>query len=664
MRQSRFFSLLILFTFLFDTGCSLIPQRTPQAPAKNATIEEPINPGPQKTQKPQEDYFADKFIYPADLDVAPYASMDADTLRKLLWLRDRQIDIYSQSVDSLFFQVDSLNSELADAYSRVDVNPDFVIPDTVTFAGHLFDLRNERYRDKFASTIKTELRLANVWIPRSGKYFAVFDSIVAKSRVPKDVKYLAVAESSLNSMANSWAGAGGIWQFMPSTGKLYKLTINDYIDERRNIFLATAAATRYLEDAYDLLASKGAPDWLLAFCAYNAGAGRITQVINEQGGKDFFNLIQRVDETNQYVWRSLAIKVIFQNEEAIFGHKLDREKPLMEQCKLVELNLRSSQNINEWAKAQGTTISKVWELNPWIKMHKTSRGKRLTPLNDIVLGPGDYKVLVPRESIADPIRLAQVERGFLERRATVSRDDSGSSSGGYEYYIVRKNDSLGKIAAKYGLTPQALKNLNGLKTNRVKVGQKLRVRVIPGDTEEARPDSLNDSPKVAPKAVKPDSLLKQKAIAESTKAVSKPDSQQVKVPVVPDNTSTYVVQRGDNLGKIASRHGLTVNELLKLNGLNSTNINVGQKIKVSGTPEEKDSKAIEKPVNKTSDKAAKATKAVTTKKTDAKSGTYTVKRGDNLSAIAKKLNVTVDHLTEMNNITAKTTITVGMKLKY
>jgi membrane-bound lytic murein transglycosylase D len=574
MKFRRLASILVLIAFVFETGCSMIPLKSAGSPEPHR--ESSPTPAPFEEQPSEEDYFAEHFVYPADLDVSSYKSMDADTLRKLLWLRDRQIDIYTQSVDSLFFQVDSLNTELEEAYSRLDVNPDFVIPDTVRFAGVLFDLRNERYRDKFESILKTELRLANVWIPRSGKYFALFDSIFAQTRVPTDVKYLAVAESSLNSMANSWAGAGGVWQFMPSTGKLYKLQINDYIDERRNIILASKAAADYLEDAYDLIATKGARDWLLAFCAYNAGAGRITQVINEQGGKDFFNLIQKVDETNQYVWRSVAIKVIFQNEQQIFGRKLDREEPLLKQGKLVPLNLRSAQNLNDWAKAQGTTISKVWEMNPWIKMHKTKRGRRLTPLNNIILGPGNYQVLIPRNANPDLGQLSRIELSFLERRSNVTYNTS-SGSGGYEYYVVRKGDNLGQIASRYGVTVQTLKSLNGLKSNKLRAGQRLKVREIPGQSDENLAQNAEPSKPDSTGKPRPDSL-KTTSKKDSTKVVApKPDS--LKAPKA-DATKIYVVRRGDTLLSISRKLNVTVDYLAKTNNLrDKSSIQVGQKLR-------------------------------------------------------------------------------------
>jgi membrane-bound lytic murein transglycosylase D len=159
------------------------------------------------------------------------------------------------------------------------------------------------------------------------------DSIFTQAGVPTDTKYLAIAESRLSYRAHSPMGADGIWQIMPNTGKHYKMLINDFVDERRDIYKSTQVAAQLLNDTYRYFSNKGAEDWLLAYCAYNAGMGNVNKVLQGQGGSKFTDLVFRTQETNEYVWKAIAIKYIFENEEKIFGSKFDREPDMLQTTK-------------------------------------------------------------------------------------------------------------------------------------------------------------------------------------------------------------------------------------------------------------------------------------------------------------------------------------------
>ncbi len=371
-------------------------------------------------------------------------------------------------VDSLQFQVDSLSLELETSNSRVAVCTDFMIPDSIVFAGTTFNLHNERIYAKFEEIYQNELKSAHRFIPRSGKYFPVFDSIFTEQEVPLDAKYLAIAESGLNTVAQSWVGAMGPWQFMKTTAKGYDLKIDNFVDERRNVFKSTVAAAKYLKNAKRMLSEQGADDWLLAMAAYNAGPGAIIREVKNQGGKDFFSLIMRVDETNRYVWRAVAIKMIFENEEAIFGKKFERETSLLDETRSVKLNLKGHYKIDDWAKAQGTTVSKVWEYNPWIEIYQTKRTK-YTPINEVVLPPGEFDILLPKESVPDTGEIAKIEKKFLEK-----------NSGYFKYHTVQAGDNLYNIARKYKTTVANIKAINNLKNDTIHPGQKLKLHGTPG----------------------------------------------------------------------------------------------------------------------------------------------------------------------------------------
>jgi len=392
-----------------------------------------------------------------------YSNIAADSLRQEINDRNILIDSLYILLEESDFTIDSLYQALEIANSRVAVNLDFIIPDSIIFAGRTFDLTNERIFDKFETIYKQELRVAHQFIPRCGKYFAYFDSVFSKYNIPLDTKYLAIAESRLSPMAGSRVGALGIWQFMPSTAKGYGMRLDSFIDERRNVFLATPAAAKYLLNARSYLKERGTDDWLLAMSSYNAGVGSIAKVIRQQEVYDFFDLLMRVDETHKYVWRAVAIKMIVENEEKIFGNIFERKEPILENAHLIDLTLRGHYKIDDWAKAQGTSIGKILEMNPWIKIYKRSRVK-YSAVNDVVLPPGKYSVLIPNGNGVDKELLANIEKRFLNKNA-----------GFFTHHIVKQGDNLYNIAKKYKTTVSRIKSLNHLNSNVIHPGQRLKL---------------------------------------------------------------------------------------------------------------------------------------------------------------------------------------------
>ena len=392
-----------------------------------------------------------------------FISVVLDSLQLEITEKNIIIDSLYNTIEELDFTVDSLYQALEVANSRVAVNQNFIIPDSINFAGRTFDLTNERIFDKFETIYKQELRVAHKFIPRCGTYFAYFDSVFSHFNIPLDTKYLAIAESRLSPMAGSRVGALGIWQFMPSTAKGFGMQIDSFIDERRNVFMATPAAAKYLLNARTYLKDRGTEDWLLAMSSYNAGVGSIAKVIRQQEVYDFFDLLMRVDETHNYVWRAVAIKMIIENEEEIFGKKFERKEPILENAHLIDLTFKGHYKIDEWAKAQGTSIGKILEMNPWIKIYKRNRVK-YSAVNDVVLPPGKYLILIPKENIVNKELLAKIEKQFLNENA-----------GFFTHHIVKRGDNLYDIARKYKTTVSHIKGLNHLSSNIIQPGQKLKL---------------------------------------------------------------------------------------------------------------------------------------------------------------------------------------------
>ncbi len=406
----------------------------------------------------------DDFIYEEpELKEVQYFYVNEDSLNRIILQKEIQIDSLLSVIERMNFTKDSLSQALEISNNRVAVNLDFQIPDSIVFAGRIFDLTNERIYNKFEKIYKQELKSAHKFIPRSGKYFAIFDSIFAKHNIPIDTKYLAIAESRLSCLAHSRVGADGIWQFMPKTAKGFGLKINSFIDERRDVFKSTEAAAKFLQNNYDFLSQRGAEDWLLAMSAYNAGAGNITKVMRKQGGKDFFHLIMQSDESHNFVWRAVASKLIMENEEEIFGKKFEREKPLLEQVRLEKIKLNGHYKIDDWSKAQGTFVGIIWEYNPWIKIYQRNR-KKYSAINNVVLPPGEYTILLPKNCEKNDSQVAIIEKQFLNKNA-----------GYFTHHIVKKGDTLYDIAVKYKTTVSKIKMLNGLTSNIIRPVQKLKL---------------------------------------------------------------------------------------------------------------------------------------------------------------------------------------------
>ncbi|KAA3622007.1 MAG: lytic transglycosylase domain-containing protein [Flavobacterium sp.] len=186
------------------------------------------------------------------------------------------------------------------------------IPETMDFAGEPVPLDNPDIRER----LDRELLVNTYWqsnglliFKRANKYFPIIEPLLAKHGLPDDFKYLAVAESALENN-RSPAGAAGFWHFLKGTGREYGLEINDYVDERYNLELATEVAAEYLKKSKQKFGS-----WTMAAAAYNAGNGGVQKQIDRQkASNNYYDLLLN-DETSRYIFRILAFKEILSNPE-------------------------------------------------------------------------------------------------------------------------------------------------------------------------------------------------------------------------------------------------------------------------------------------------------------------------------------------------------------
>jgi hypothetical protein len=198
-----------------------------------------------------------------------------------------------------------------------------------------------------------------LYFKRANRYFPIIEPILKKNGIPSDFKYLCVIESGLTN-ATSPAKAQGFWQFIPSTGANYGLTVNDEIDMRNNLTASTEAACKYIRSLYNKFHS-----WTAAAAAYNCGENGLARRISKQSTDNYYDLWLN-SETSRYVYRILAMKLIMQNPQKYGFHlrQCDLYPPIPTRAATL-----SGQNVDlyEFARTNGTSYKMLRMLNPWIQ---------------------------------------------------------------------------------------------------------------------------------------------------------------------------------------------------------------------------------------------------------------------------------------------------------
>ena len=236
------------------------------------------------------------------------------------------------------------------------------IPNVMTFAGERVPLQDTDVRER----LDREIHVNTYWhsnmlliIKKANRFFSEIEPLLKKYNLPDDFKYLAVAESGLDNVT-SHAGASGFWQFMKATGKEYGLEINNYVDERYNLELATKVAAQYLINSKELFGS-----WTNAAAAYNAGNAGITKQMKRQDATDYYSLLLN-SETGRYVFRILAFKEILSNPEK-YGFYVDQQdlyQAIPTKTIIIETPI---EDFAKFAKQQGINYKILKIHNPWLR---------------------------------------------------------------------------------------------------------------------------------------------------------------------------------------------------------------------------------------------------------------------------------------------------------
>jgi hypothetical protein len=211
------------------------------------------------------------------------------------------------------------------------------------------------------------------YIKLAPRYFPVIEPILKEMGIPDDFKYLAVAESGFNPKAISPAGAVGFWQFLDVTAKEYGLEVNKEIDERYHVEKSTYAFCSYLRSSYNKFGS-----WTLAAASYNGGMARVQSQKARQKMSDYYDLLF-VEETQRYVFRIAALKLIMENPEQYNFVVRENEKYPFIKTREVEIK-GSVKNFADFAIEQGINYKLLKDFNPWLRDDKLTNaaGKKYT----------------------------------------------------------------------------------------------------------------------------------------------------------------------------------------------------------------------------------------------------------------------------------------------
>ncbi|MBN1149892.1 transglycosylase SLT domain-containing protein [candidate division WOR-3 bacterium] len=293
---------------------------------------------------------------------------------------------------------------------------------------------------------------------RGGQYLPLIEEVLEDYNLPHDIAYLPIIESGYNTGAISPASAVGMWQFIPGTARTFGLTINNYVDERRDPYKSTIAAARYLSSLYERFG-----DWKLAFAAYNCGEGTVERAINNAGTNDFWKL-SLPSETMIYVPYALAVMLVAREPE-IYGMSIDYAAPL----EYDTIHLNGPVQLSVIANSTGSSKDDIKKLNPHILQD-------FTP-------PGDYPFVLKipsgtRDMFKASFDILPDSLKYLSSTQISSRTAPVVTTPTWKYYTIRSGDTLSRIARRLGVTVEELKrwNPNDAGGRYLQIGAKLRYR--------------------------------------------------------------------------------------------------------------------------------------------------------------------------------------------
>ncbi|MDR2342049.1 MAG: LysM peptidoglycan-binding domain-containing protein [Campylobacteraceae bacterium] len=283
------------------------------------------------------------------------------------------------------------------------------------------------------------------------QFIPILKNMIQEADIPEAFLYMAMAESGFSAKAYSKAKASGLWQFMSETAKIYGLTVDDYVDERRDPIKSTEAAIEYLKALHNRFGK-----WYLAAMAYNCGEGRVARAIEQAGTDNLYNLLDEKKkylpkETREYIRKIVVMAYLSEDKNFLFENDADHflNNGRFESA-FVKKELRGGLSMFDVAETLDMSLNELWAYNPHLKYFFTPPNKK------------KYHIYIPHD------KEKLYERDF----------DASKISSRFDVYTVTKGDSFYKIAQKYKVNYKIIKDFNSITSNTLKAGQKLIIPVM------------------------------------------------------------------------------------------------------------------------------------------------------------------------------------------
>ena len=391
-----------------------------------------------------------------------------------------------------------------------------------------------KYSEKMPTAMGRMLGLCDYYMPQ-------FQEILNRYDMPEELKAMAIIESAMNPLAVSRVGAKGMWQFMYQTAKIYGLHIDSFVDERLDPIKSADAAARYLQDAYEIFG-----DWNLAIASYNCGAGNVNKAIRRSGSRAFWDIWPFLPrETRGYVpaFVGALYAMNYYKEHGI------KPEPVQMPAHVDTFKISRMLHLKQVSEMTGAPLDELKNLNPQYR-------HEIIPGND-----REYILRIPYKYttafIDSEDSLYRHKADIYFNPVTIKKIKDGGD-GERIVHRVQSGEYLGKIATKYRVSVAQIKKWNNLKSNDIRIGQ--RLIIYRGGKAPASTTSAGTS---------------------SASTASKSSSATTSKPITTGEYITYTVQSGDSFYLIAKKYpGVSAQNLMDYNGIDSSKIKPGMKIKI------------------------------------------------------------------------------------
>lgn len=393
---------------------------------------------------------------------------------------------------------------LANLTYESNYNKELVVLDSFDIEpSFLYDPIMNKMRNKNGSLSKSRhffqtMNSAYIFIP-------AIKSRLTKYNVPQEFLYLAMAESNFSTEAYSKKRAAGLWQFMPQTGRVYNLKIDEYVDERRDLIKSTEAAAQYLSSLH-----KRFGKWYLAAIAYNCGGGRLNRAIRKAGSDELSVLLDEdkkyiPKESRYYIRKIVALALIGSDEQYMLSSEYEHLLNRANAYSLSTVKLSSGESLQRVAKILDMPMEELKKLNQHLKYDFVPPYAK------------EYDIYIPY------IKLAEFKQNYYEE----------PMKNLYKIHTVTRGENLSYIGKRYGVSYRVIKDFNNLKSNKLKLKQKLVIPI----TKNSR-------------------SIKQK------------------------RQNYYMVKRGDSLESISKMYKVSIENLKVQNKLHSSLIKIGDRLRI------------------------------------------------------------------------------------